>query len=627
MFRSRFPSLLALAGSLLLSPMGYAMSSIEPAAQRSDPHSYANVEDFRTRDVALDLQVDFPDRVLRGTATLTLDRLKPAADTLILDTRDLDIASVEAGHGDTFKATTFKLAPRDPVLGSALLIAMPESADRVRIRYATEPQASGLQWLTPMQTAGKKHPFLFSQSESIHARSWIPLQDTPQVRQTYSAHITTPKGLRAVMSADNDPKAPANGDYRFKMPQRIPSYLIALAVGDLDFRATGPRTGVYADPTVVAAAAHEFEDTEQMLETCERLYGPYRWGRYDLLILPPSFPFGGMENPRLTFASPTVIAGDKSLVSLVAHEMAHSWSGNLVTNATWSDIWLNEGFTDHATFRVVEEVYGKDAAQQERVLSAENLKDALAADGRDDDKTLQPDLVGRDPDDGLSDVPYARGALFLAYLDAKFGRPTMDAFLNGWFNDHAFQSVRTATFVRYLHDHLLVKHPGVVSDAEVHAWIYDPKLPADAVWPSSDAFAHVDTQRQAWLSGSRKANALDTQGWTTHQWQYFLRTLPALSTAQIAELDQAFGLSKTHNQIIAGAWWKLTTANHYAPAAAGTEQYLGEVGRMLLIEPIYEEMVKTADGRQRAQAIFAEWKDRYHPIAQDAIAKIVNGKT
>ncbi|WP_028081168.1 M1 family metallopeptidase [Solimonas soli] len=621
MLRSRLPALAALI--TLLSGPAMATVALPDAAKRSDPHSYANTQDFRTRDIALELAVDFGHRALRGSATLSLERVNAKADTLVLDTRDLDIASIEAGHAGRLAKTTFELAPRDAILGSALLIKMPKGADQVRVHYATRPQASGLQWLTPAQTAGKRHPFMFSQSESIHARSWIPLQDTPQVRQTYSAHITTPQALRAVMSADNDANAAKSGSYRFTMPQRIPSYLIAIAVGDLDFRATGPRTGVYADPSVVAAAAKEFEDTEKMLQRCEALYGPYRWGRYDLLILPPSFPFGGMENPRLTFASPTVIAGDKSLVSLVAHEMAHSWSGNLVTNATWADIWLNEGFTEHATFRIVEDVYGLDAAQQERALSAKNLKDELAGIERDDDKTLTPDLVHRDPDDGLSGVPYARGNLFLDYLEAKFTRPVVDVFLNGWFNEHAFQSVRTQVFVDYLHARLMPQKPGALSDAEIEAWLHSPAMPADTVWPQSDAFVKVDAQREAWLAGKMPAAKLDSAKWTTHQWEYFLDTLPALKAAQLAELDTAFGFSKTHNQIIAGHWWKVATANHYAPAEAGTEAYLGEVGRMLLIRPIYKELVKTPEGRERARAIYAKWKDRYHPIAQDMIEQLL----
>src|SRR5439155_12241219 len=260
--------------------------------------------------------------------------------------------------GTRYEAGMFTLGDKDKILGAPLTIPLPARATRVRISYSTSPGASGLQWLEPAQTAGKKRPFLFTQSQAIHARSWIPLQDSPGVRMTYSAVVRTPKDLVAVMSAPNNPNAPPNGEYRFRQRMAIPSYLIALAVGDLRFRPMGNRTGVYAEPAVIDRAAAEFSDTEQMLEAAQSLYGPYRWGRYDLLVLPPSFPFGGMENPTLTFATPTILAGDKSLVSLVAHELAHSWSGNLVTNATWSDFWLNEGFTVYVERRILEKLYG-----------------------------------------------------------------------------------------------------------------------------------------------------------------------------------------------------------------------------------------------------------------------------
>ncbi len=610
-------SSLIVIGSLLIGNAAQAAGG--------DPHSYANIQDFRTRELAIELTVDFDKKQLRGEADLQLQRLNPKARQLVLDTRDLDIEAVEAGSGSTLKSAAFKLAKADPILGSALSIELPASADRVRIRYATRPSASGLQWLAPAQTAGGKLPFLFTQSQAIHARSWIPLQDTPSVRAPYRARIHTPKELRAVMSADNDPKAAQDGDYTFSMPQPIPSYLIALAVGDLQFRELGARTGVYAEPATIEAAAKEFDDTEQMLVRCEAVFGPYRWGRYDLLILPPSFPYGGMENPRLTFATPTVIAGDKSLVSLVAHELAHSWSGNLVTNAVWGDFWLNEGFTNHLTFRIMEEVYGKDVTQQERVLDATELKQTLERLDNDGDKTLVPDLAGRDPDDGVTDVPYARGALFLAYLEARFTRPVFDQFLRGWFDSHAFQSVRTEDFLKYLHAELLDKKPGVVSEAELNAWLRVPAMPADTIWPQSDAFAKVDAQRAAWQAGTRKAVKLDTKGWDTRQWVHFLDALPPLKSQQLAELDQAFAFSKTGNAIIASQWWQLCAKSHYAAADAGIGAYLGQVGRMKLIVPIYRELAKTAQGRAQAQALFERWRERYHPIAQDAIAKVIKG--
>ncbi|MFA5938472.1 MAG: M1 family metallopeptidase [Sinimarinibacterium sp.] len=586
----------------------------------ADPHSYANTRDFQTRHLALDLNVDFASRTLSGTAELQLLRAAANATTLVLDTRDLDIRAVQAGGADAvFAPTRFTLDARDPVLGSALRIAMPQGADRVRIEYATRPDASGLQWLSPAQTTDKQQPFLFTQSQAIHARSWIPLQDTPQIRASYEARIRTPDPLVAVMSAEFDLESPRSGDYRFRMPQPIPSYLIALAVGDLRFRATGPRTGIFAEPSMVERAAREFEDTEAMIQRCEAIFGPYRWGRYDLLVLPSSFPYGGMENPRLTFATPTVITGDKALVSLIAHELAHSWSGNLVTNATWNDFWLNEGFTNHLTYRIMEEVYGGDRGAQERALGANDLRETLARLDRDDDKTLMPDLSGRDPEDGVTDVPYERGALFLAYLENRYGRARFDAFLRGWFDRHAFQSVTTPQFVDELDRQLLRKSHGLVSRAQVDAWLRAPEMPADTVWPLSTAFAAVDTARAAWLAGT-PARQLETQNWSLRQWQYFLDNLPATLTArQMKELDTTFELSPSRNAVLASRWFRLAAQNAYAPAYPAMARHLKSVGRMSLITPIYRELAKTPAGLARAQRIYRDARAGYHPIARDAV--------
>ena len=315
------------------------VTTVESVPQ--DHHSFANPDEIRLTHIDLDLDIDFDTETMSGTATMDVEFVDPEATEVVLDTRELTIESVEVEVDGDWQTAGYELGEAETFFGSPLTIQLPTDARRVRVRYRTSPDASGPQWLEPEQTAGKEHPFLFTQSQAVHARSWIPLQDTPQVRVTYNATIHTPEELVAVMSAFNDPDAERNGVYRFEMPQAIPSYLIALGVGDLVFRPMGQRTGVYAEPAVADDAAREFEDTEQMLEISEGLYGPYRWGRYDLLILPPSFPFGGMENPRLSFITPTVIAGDKSLVALIAHELAHSWSGNLVTNATWDDMWLN----------------------------------------------------------------------------------------------------------------------------------------------------------------------------------------------------------------------------------------------------------------------------------------------
>src|SRR5687768_6912338 len=381
--------------------VGFAMNL---AAQ--DVHSYANPSAVRVRHVDLDWDVLFDQKILKGTVTLTIER-SSQTEPLILDTRDLKIDRVETSVNEReYTPATFTVGTSDKILGAPLTIPLPAGATRVRIHYSTSPGASGLQWLAPAQTAGKKDPFMFTQSQAIHARSWIPLQDTPAVRVTYNARVRTPRNLLAVMSAENDARTPCDGDYSFRMRQPIPSYLIALAVGDLRFRSIGPRTGVYAEPQVIDGAARELSDTEKMVVATERLYGPYRWGRYDILVLPPSFPYGGMENPRVTFATPTILAGDKSLVSLIAHELAHSWSGNLVTNATWRDFWLNEGFTVYLERRIQEAVYGPERARMLEVIERQELQEELQRfEDTPRETVLYADVEGRDPDEALSSVP------------------------------------------------------------------------------------------------------------------------------------------------------------------------------------------------------------------------------
>lgn len=601
---------------------GVLLSSRQSATR--DFHSYSNPQEIRVRHLDLDWDVDFEQKILKGTAILIFERIAQKSSVLILDTRALNISKVEASaDGKSFNDTEFSLDSPDPVLGAALTIRLPESATRVRIHYATSAGASGLQWLGPQQTAGKREPFLFTQSQAIHARSWIPLQDTPQVRVTYTAHVRTPSRLLAVMSAENDPNARRDGDYRFRMTQPIPSYLIALAVGDLRFRPLGRRTGVYAEPPVIEKAAREFIDTEKMVEAAERLYGPYRWGRYDLLVLPPSFPFGGMENPRLTFATPTVLAGDKSLVSLIAHELAHSWSGNLVTNATWSDFWLNEGFTTYIERRIIEAVYGRQREEMEAALGRRSLEEEMAG-LEERDQILHVDLKGRDPDAGFTGVPYEKGALFLRSLEETFGRARFDQFLRGYFAHFAFQSIRTEDFVSYLKANLLDKYPQQAARVSVEEWIYKAGLPKNSPRPASDAFRQVEEQAKRWLKGEITLAKISTGSWSTQEWLHFLQSLPEdLGNARMAELDRSFRLTNSGNSEIIFQWLLMAIRNRYEAAYPKLEEFLIGIGRRKFIKPLYEELVKTPEGRARAISIYRRARPTYHPIAVATIDEIV----
>ena len=553
--------------------------------ERMDIHSWSRPDLIRVRRLELNLDVDFSRRVLTGSATLHFDRL--SGSELVLDTRGLEIHSVENAAG-------YDLGAADGILGAPLRIQLLPEASWVRIHYTTSPQASGLQWLDPPQTAGKVHPFLYTQSQAIHARSWIPLQDTPAVRVTFDAEISVPAGLRAVMGAEM-------GTGHFKMEQPIPSYLIALAAGDLEFRPLGQRSGVYAEPALIDAAAHEFADTEAMIAAVEAMYGPYRWGRYDLLVLPPSFPFGGMENPRLTFATPTILAGDRSLVSLVAHELAHSWSGNLVTNATWSDFWLNEGFTVYVERRILERLYGPARAAMEAVLGRRQL-DTEMAGLCPGDRVLHISLAGRDPDDGCTLVPYEKGALLLRTIEQAVGRGRFDAFLRAYFDHFAFRSITTADFLEYIRREL----PNAVPLEE---WIFRPGIPEGAAEPHSDAFRRVES---GWPS--------DTSGWSTQEWLHFLR---CQDPPDMTRLDREFRFSDSGNSEVLHQWLLMAVKTGYEPAFPKVGPFLKSVGRRKFLKPIYTELMKTPAGQARARAIYAEARPGYHPIAQATIDGIV----
>ena len=586
----------------------------EAIASGIDYHSFANPNEVRVTHLSLDLTANFESKQLIGSVTLDIERAKPENDTLVLDTRGLDIQRVSVDGEDV----PFDMGETDPDLGTPLSITLPSAANSLTVAYSTSPEASGVQWLTPAQTAGKKHPFLFTQAQAVHARSFIPLQDSPQVRVTYDATIKTPEALLAVMSASNDPTTERDGEYEFTMPQPIPSYLIALAIGDLEFKAMGERTGVYAEPALLESAAKEFEDTEAMLEVTEATYGPYQWDRYDLLILPPSFPFGGMENPRLSFITPTVIAGDKSLVSLIAHELAHSWSGNTVTNATWRDLWLNEGFTTYLTYRIMEMIYGHDRFKKEAVLGYQDLENDVAALD-ENDEILAIDLRGRNPDDVFSNIPYEKGALFLREIEQKIGRENFDAFLMQYFKDFAFKSITTDTFIAYLDDTLLKQYPNELDADRIHTWIFEPGIPEGAPHPESDAFTKIDETRSAWLSGETNAADIKTAQWTVHEWLYFLNNMPeSLSEAQLAELDSAFSLTSTKNNEIAHSWLMIAVENNYQPAFERLYSYLVSIGRNKLVKPLYRELSKTPDGKAFAKRAFEEAKPGYHPLTVKA---------
>ena len=588
---------------------------------RRDAHSFSEPERVRVQHLNLDLTVSFERQQLLGIVELSLKRVDQSASELILDTRALAIESVKASNGrSAFANREFRHGVTDDILGTPLHITLQDGDDRIRIKYETSADASALQWLQPEQTASKRFPFLFTQSQEIHARSWIPLQDSPGVRVTFAARVQTPAGLMAVMGADRQ-TTQGSQIFEFVANEPIPPYLIALAVGELDFRSTGHRTGVIAEPSLIEAAAREFSDCEDMLLAAERLYGPYRWGRFDVLVLPPSFPFGGMEIPKVIFVTPTIIAGDKSLVSLIAHELAHSWSGNLVTNATWSDFWLNEGFTTYIEQRLVEEIYGERRAEMEKALHRELLRQEMSQLSPRD-QLLYNDLNGRDPDEGSTLVPYEKGALFLRRIELEVGRARFDEFLRKYFDHYAFQSITTAEALEFLRAQLLGAYPSLAN--EVHRWVFEPGVPESAPEITSPLLESIRGDAREWAEG-RKAlketvvRDLDAQGLL-----HFIDSLPSrMDRKKMAQLDSLLHLTESDNAELLYRWFLLAIRSDYDRANDALKEFLGSVGRRKFVKPLYQALVQSRANYRRAGRIYRRARERYHPITQASVDKLL----
>ncbi len=583
------------------------------AAATRDPHSYSRPDEVRVEHIALDLNVDFAKKQLAGTATLRI-KSESGAKTLVLDTNGLDIRKVTLQPGAA--TAQFKLGNADPIFGRPLEIPLNADTQSVAIEYASDPGARALQWLGAPMTAGKKHPFLLSQSQAILARTWVPCQDTPGVRFTYDATLRVPKELLALMSAENPQARNEEGVYQFRMPQPIPSYLLAIAVGDVEFRPFDTRSGVYAEPSVIDAAAREFSDTPKMIQAAEELYGPYQWGRYDLLVLPPSFPYGGMENPRLTFLTPTVLAGDKSLVALIAHELAHSWSGNLVTNATWNDFWLNEGFTTYFEHRITEKLYGREYSEMLWTLGVTEVKEGLATLPAAD-QGLFVNLTGRDPDEAPTTV-YEKGALFLRLLEETAGREKWDQFLRAYFDTYRFQPMTTTQFV----DRLKTALPEVAPKVDVNSWIHGPGLPANAPQPRSEAFAKVEAQAKAFAAGADAAS-LKADGWSSHERVHFIQSLPKLTPERMAALDARFHFSDSGNSEVLSAWLEKSIDARYMAAYPAIERFLTSQGRRKFLKPIYEKLATNPEDREFAMRVYAKARPTYHPVSQGTVDAIL----
>ena len=604
---------LFIALTLIITFLGCTKNQKNDNFLNKDAHSYANFNDVRIKHLKLDLKVDFSEKTLDGKVDISIENYTKAKQ-LILDSKDLTIHKVLLE--DSIE-TSFSLGEKSEVFGQPLTVEVEPSTKVVSVYYTTSPDAEALQWQTPEQTLGKVHPFLFSQSQAILARSWVPCQDGPGVKFTYEATIKTDPNLIALMSAENGTTKNENGVYTFKMDQPISSYLLALTVGDLAFASTGRNSGVYAEPAMLEKSVWELNSMQSMIDSAEKLYGPYAWERYDVVILPPSFPFGGMENPRLTFATPTIIAGDRSLVALIAHELAHSWSGNLVTNETWNDFWLNEGFTVYFEQRIMEKIFGKPYEEMLTKLGMGELEATLKNlinEGNSEDTHLYLDLDGRNPDDGLTDVAYEKGRFFLQKLESVVGRERFDLFLKNYFEENKFKPMNTERFIANLNEHLLT--PEEEQAVNINAWVYGPGLPDNALIPYSEELDRVESSIAQYNNNQIKAEEIDISGYTTHHWLYFLRGLKNLDSIKMHELDQNFNFTQTGNSEIACDWFKHCIDHQYEEAFPALNDFLIRVGRRKFLTPLYTRLAKSPQNKAWAKEVYQTARNGYHSELQ-----------
>lgn len=604
----------------------------------NDAHSYSNIKAIRTKHLHLEIDVDFERKKIYGVARHQMERLN-TTDTAIFDINGPEIQKVTLGPKGKEKETNFIIGPSKEFIGQPLSVKIDKNTTQINIYYQTTDNAAAIDWLSPSLTAGKEHPYLYTQGEAVLTRTWIPIQCTPANRITYSADVTVPSDLMAVMSAKNPTEKSTDGRYHFEMKKPIPAYLIALAVGNLAYKKLGPNCGVYTEPEMLEKAAWEFTDLPKMINVAEALYGAYQWGQYDVLVLPYSFPFGGMENPMLTFANPTLIAGDRSAVSVIAHELAHSWSGNLVTNASWNDFWLNEGFTVYFENRIMEELYGKEIADILALVEFQELEKEIARfkkEGKNNDTRLFLDLTDRDPDDGMTSIAYTKGAFFLKTLERDFGRRKFDTFLTSYFKKFQFKTITTKEFEKYLSNQLIA--PNDVR-FNVKKWLYEAGLPRTCYAiqsPRYDKIKQLATdfangkdifKRPKKKRGKKREPALTRDLYMPQEWQLFIRALPTnLSVEKMALLNEKLRFNSWKNAEVATEWFVLSIKTGYLEPRPDMEEFLLLVGRRKFLLPIYEALANSKEGKEWATKVYKKARENYHPISIGTIDELLEYK-
>ncbi|XP_067998884.1 leukotriene A-4 hydrolase [Melanerpes formicivorus] len=604
----------------------------------ADPSSFSSPSCCRTYHLYLRCRVDFGARALRGTAAFTTRAEREALRRLVLDTREVQVFKVTVNGQDA----EFGFGEKHSFKGTPLEITLPFELRRgqeaiVEVSFESSPKSSALQWFSPEQTSGKQHPLLFSQCQAAHCRAIFPCQDTPAVKLTYCAEISVPKELVALMSANREGELPDPEDssrkiYQFSQNVPIPCYLIALVVGALESRKIGPRTLVWAEKDLVDKSAYEFAETEAMLKTAEDLAGPYVWGQYDLLVLPPTFPYGGMENPCLTFVTPTLLAGDRSLSNVIAHEISHSWTGNLVTNKNWQHFWLNEGHTVYLERRIQGRLFGEQFRHFQALGGWRELQHSINTLGDKNPLTnLIPNLNEVDPDDAFSSVPYEKGFALLFHLEQLLGGPDVFmGFLKAYIQQFAYKSIATEDWKDFLYSYFK-DQVDVLDKVDWNSWFYAPGMPpAKPTYDMTLANACV-ALCERWVKAKESDldsfSSEDLKEMSSHQLIEFMALLllePPLPLSHVQRMQQVYNFNAINNSEIRLRWLRLCLRSKWEEAVPLALKMATEQGRMKFTRPLFRDLYNFDKSRDLAVKTYLEHRASMHPVTSMLVGKDLN---
>ncbi|KAM7197350.1 leukotriene A-4 hydrolase [Naviculisporaceae sp. PSN 640] len=598
-----------------------------------DHNTLSNYDAWRTKHTTANLTIDFPKQRLRGSVILELEsQTDKTSKEIVLDSSYVAVESIKVNSGPS----KWEIKDRHPVYGSPVHIAVPDGAAKgevvkLEIALATTGDCTALQWLTPEQTSSKKAPFMFSQCQAIHARSLFPCQDTPDVKSTYDFNITSPYPVVAsgVQVPSEDGSSAGDNLYKFRQEVPIPSYLFALASGEIATAPIGKKSVVATGPGELEEAKWELEeDMDKFMEHAEKIVFPYKWGEYNVLVLPPSFPYGGMENPIYTFATPTIISGDRQNVDVIAHELSHSWSGNLVTSCSWEHFWLNEGWTTYLERRLVAAVHGDSAHFDfSAIIGWKALEESVNGYGKDHEFTkLVINHKAIDPDDAFSTVPYEKGFHFIWYLDRLVGRENFDKFIPFYFSKWATKSLDSFEFKNTFLEFFSQPEYGSLADKIASIdWddrFYRPGLPPKPEFNTSLVDVCYDLAAK-WEQKDFTPSPSDIAGWTGNQVLVFLNTLQSreapLSVEQSHKLGEVYNLEKGKNVELKAAYYQIAMRAKDDSVYQHVADLLGQVGRMKFVRPLYKSL--NLVNRDLAVKTFQKNRFFYHPICRQMVDK------